>query len=68
LKPILKVIASIGVIRGQKNPRRIEVNFRFRPLKKTSKKIKKKLASPGRIPLNGGLTRQVCPEGRSKKL
>jgi hypothetical protein len=33
------------VIRGQKNPS-IDVNFRFRPLKKTSKKIKKKACQP----------------------
>src|SRR4029077_10462113 len=51
-------------IRGRKNPR----NSRFRRFKKTLKKVKKKLVSPRRVPLNGDLTRQVRPEDRSKKL
>jgi hypothetical protein len=47
---------------------KIHVNSRLKGSKKTLKKIKKKLASPWRVPLNGDLTRQVCAESRSKKL
>jgi hypothetical protein len=37
-------------------------------VQKTLKKVKKKLASPWRLPLNGDLTRQTGRKSRSKKL
>jgi hypothetical protein len=40
----------------------------FRPLKKTSKKVKKKACLPLSLPLNGNSTRQIGLESRSKKL
>jgi hypothetical protein len=62
---------------AQKNPslyqvkkitRHIRVSRDSNGSKKLSKKFKKKLASPRRVPLNGNLTRQMGPEDRSKKL
>jgi len=46
LKQILKVIRVNWRFPRAKKSVSIEVNFQFLPLKKTSKKIKKKLASP----------------------
>jgi hypothetical protein len=68
LKRILKVTRVNCRDSRAKKSISIDVNFRFLSLKKTSKKIKKKLASPCRISLNEGLRRQIGPEGRSKKL
>jgi len=37
---------QLACFSGKQNPASIDVNSEFRPLKKTSKKVKKKLASP----------------------
>jgi hypothetical protein len=62
-----RLIRVIRVIRGRGfvgNSRRFVVEI---ALKKTFKKVKKKLASPCCLPLNGESTRQIRPKGRSKK-
>jgi hypothetical protein len=51
------------VIHGQK----IRVHSWFRPLKKTFKKVKKKLATPWRLPLNGGFEGTNRPQKPFKK-
>jgi hypothetical protein len=54
-------------IRGQKFVS-IDVNFRFSGAQKNFKKNQKKACQPLTCSLNGGLTRQMGREGRSKKL
>jgi hypothetical protein len=53
---LILVEDNTQVIRGSK------------PLKKTLKKVKKKLARPWHLPLNGDLTRQIGPKAVQKNL